>query len=175
MRSFRSKVGGSSLIEVMVSLFVFAIGILGVLSMQAQAVKLNSDAFLYSKANVLAMEMVENLMTSGAAESLNQISMASCTEDSLESCCGSYSADSSPDLGWEVANQWAEHLDEILPGGRGLIISRGQLQVSNEQGEGASGAATQVSSVEILVCFDSGLPNADGEFDVGFVNLTTAL
>lgn len=55
----KNKQIGSSLIEVLVALFVLAIGLLGVLSMQVNAVKMSRSSALISQANALAMDMYE--------------------------------------------------------------------------------------------------------------------
>lgn len=154
MENMGKKIEGSSLIEVMISLFVFAIGILGVLSMQAQSIKLNNNAFLYSQANILAVEMVEQLRASPAL--IDDLNLGSCTAGDLEGCCGERnSADASED----DLTAWTQNISNILPGGRGNIIDR----------DSANGV------IEVVVCFDSGVNEATQEFVVGGVNLQTVL
>ena len=55
---------GSSLIEVVVALFVLAIGMLGVLSMQVKSMQFNQSAYYYSQAVYLANEILENMRSS---------------------------------------------------------------------------------------------------------------
>lgn len=55
---------GSSLIEVMVALFVLAIGMLGVLAMQTRAIQMNQNSAQYSQATTLAADIYEAMLTS---------------------------------------------------------------------------------------------------------------
>ncbi len=52
---------GSSLIEVMVSLLVLAIGILGILGMQAKSMQYNQSANAYSQAIFLVSDLAERI------------------------------------------------------------------------------------------------------------------
>ncbi len=52
---------GSSLIEVMVSLLVLAIGILGILGMQAKSMQYNQSANAYSQAIFLGSDLAERI------------------------------------------------------------------------------------------------------------------
>src|SRR5690554_4758659 len=61
------KQTGSSLVEVMVALFVLAIGLLGVLAMQAKSMQYNQSAHVYSQAVFLANDMAERLRLDPAA------------------------------------------------------------------------------------------------------------
>lgn len=57
----RTNESGSSLIEVVVALFVLAIGMLGVLSMQVKSMQFNQSAYYYSQAVYLANEILESM------------------------------------------------------------------------------------------------------------------
>lgn len=48
---------GFTLVEVLVSMIILAIGLLGLASLQGISLKNNQDAYLYSQANALAYEM----------------------------------------------------------------------------------------------------------------------
>lgn len=59
----KSDNGGFSLIEVMIALAIFSIGILGVASMQILSVNYNSHARRTSEATTWGVERMESLMT----------------------------------------------------------------------------------------------------------------
>lgn len=62
MKSMGSKTErGSSLVEVMVALFVLAIGLLGILAMQSTSMRFNQSAYSYSQAVYLANDMAEKI------------------------------------------------------------------------------------------------------------------
>ncbi len=52
---------GFNLVEVMVSVFLMAIGILGVVSMQVSSVKVNQGAYNQSQANILMTEILDRM------------------------------------------------------------------------------------------------------------------
>jgi len=110
---------GSSLIEVLIALFVLAIGILGVLAMQVNAVKLNQNAYLYSQANILAMEIVEAVRSTPTVGGSYAIGF---DDDPVEPNCTAPGADCTPEelADWNVA-QWRSSVAEILPEGAGEI------------------------------------------------------
>ena len=54
---------GASLLETMISLFVLAIGILGILAMQAKSMQYNQSAHVYSQAIYLANDLAERIRT----------------------------------------------------------------------------------------------------------------
>ena len=59
---------GSSLLEVMIALFVLAIGLLGTLAMQATSVKYNQNSYAFSQAINLANDVVERIRAKKPAD-----------------------------------------------------------------------------------------------------------
>jgi type IV pilus assembly protein PilV len=57
---------GFTLIEVLISMIILAIGLLGLASLQAVALKNNKDAFLYTQATLLAYEMGDRIKANKA-------------------------------------------------------------------------------------------------------------
>lgn len=57
---------GFTLIEVLVSTIILAIGLLGLAAMQTMALKDNQDAFFYSQASSLAYEMSDRIKVNAA-------------------------------------------------------------------------------------------------------------
>ncbi|MES9875388.1 MAG: type IV pilus modification protein PilV [Candidatus Sedimenticola sp. PURPLELP] len=56
-----TRQGGFTLIEVLVSVVILAIGLLGLAGMQAAGLKLNHDSFLRSKATLAAYDMADRI------------------------------------------------------------------------------------------------------------------
>lgn len=63
---------GSSLVEVMVALFVLAIGLLGVLAMQSRSMQFNQSASTYSQAVYFANDIAERIRSNPAGAALYQ-------------------------------------------------------------------------------------------------------
>ncbi|MDZ7923969.1 MAG: type IV pilus modification protein PilV [Marinagarivorans sp.] len=61
MKSMKSSCEGVTLIEVLVALFVLAIGLLGVVSLQAETLKLSQQSFSSTQALFLANDMAERM------------------------------------------------------------------------------------------------------------------
>lgn len=145
---------GSSLIEVLVALFVLAIGILGVLAMQVKAVKLNQNAYLYSQANILALEIVEAARSTPSSG--NRYSITFSANDPAEPDCTSVDADCSPEqlVDWNIA-RWRSSIVDILPEGEGQIEQQGansfvvsvrfRVDVEQETGESITDTVQLVS------------------------------
>lgn len=58
-----NKEKGFTLVEILISLTIFAIGILGIASMQAWGLRGNASAIRHSEAATLATDQIEQLMT----------------------------------------------------------------------------------------------------------------
>ena len=63
MKSIFKDQNGFTLIEVLIALFVFAVGILGLALMQLSAINGNSVANRVTEASVLASDQIERIMT----------------------------------------------------------------------------------------------------------------
>lgn len=61
------KQNGAGFIEVLVALVILAIGLLGVLSMQARGLTSNQRALFASEVNLLAMDMADRILAYGIA------------------------------------------------------------------------------------------------------------
>jgi type IV pilus assembly protein PilV len=140
---------GSSLVEVMIALFLLAIGLLGVLSMQTQAVKRNQNAYLYSQASMLAADMYERVRSNqrsrlayGISYDEDPESVPACAGDPTQLC-------SSGDLvSWDT-NLWKNSISQILPQGGGdiayngdAIIIRVRFAIDFEEDEAGNARAT---------------------------------
>ena len=66
MKSMKSSCEGVTLIEVLVALFVLAIGLLGVVSLQAETLKLSQQSFSSTQALFLANDMAERMRANKA-------------------------------------------------------------------------------------------------------------
>lgn len=113
-----NKQQGYALLEVMIGLFVLGIGLLGMASLQSQAVRLSNSAHLYSQASYLAADMAERiranreqrdsyeLMFSDTAPSATNCATTSCTPAQL--------------VKWDQA-AWLQDLANQLPQGDGEV------------------------------------------------------
>jgi type IV pilus assembly protein PilV len=101
MKSMRSSCEGVTLIEVLVALFVLAVGLLGVISLQAETLKLNQQSFTSTQALFFANDMAERMRANKTV----------------------FITDYKDDLG-EITH-WKTALATQLPGSTGVITNVG--------------------------------------------------
>lgn len=124
-----STENGFSLIEVLVSLFVLAVGVIGAAGMQLAALRTSQQSVFQTRALHLATEMAERMRANVGqmklADSANpylhidhQSSSPSHLASSLGSCYGSDAhCDAAQLAQFEIA-EWLQRIDSELPEGR---------------------------------------------------------
>lgn len=116
-----TKEFGSSLIEVMISLLILAIGLLGVLGMQVQSLKSNQNAYLYSQAAFLANDIYESINLFSDDASDFEIALTSSTP-TLPNCTASDSNCSKSDVIKWTQSAWRTNVEKLLPGGKSAVV-----------------------------------------------------
>ncbi|MCF6236727.1 MAG: type IV pilus modification protein PilV [Gammaproteobacteria bacterium] len=118
MMAIRSS--GFSLIEVLVTMIVISIGLLGLAGLQASSLKHNNSAYQRSQATFLAYEMLDRMRANPMgidANAYNSIDTGSLPSDPgciISSCSPANLADN--DVG-----EWSINLAATLPSGRGTV------------------------------------------------------
>lgn len=119
------KQSGSSLIEVLVALFVLAIGLLGILAMQVKSMQFNQSADTYAKAVNIANDIAERIrinpknVATYLATELPDDPPTNCQTTSV-----SAAACSTGDLvNWDLYH-WNESIKRNLPEGEGSITEK---------------------------------------------------
>ncbi len=105
--------GGFSLIEVLVSVAIFGIGVLGLMALQSQSVGVNSDAMHRSVANILIFDMFERMIANRPQVVSGSYNLAL---SDLSDLSGSASTIPQQDI-----NDWLSSIDSWLPDGEGAI------------------------------------------------------
>jgi type IV pilus assembly protein PilV len=111
---------GSSLIEVMVSLTILAIGIVGMAQLQNQAAQANHSAYLFSQATFLADDLAERMRTNSASASSYTVDIGDSLSGVSLTQCETGSCTAAELALWDV-KRWKEDLAESLPQGDGSI------------------------------------------------------
>ncbi len=142
MNSGYSKQQGFSLIEVLVSAFVMAVGVLGVLSMQLSSLSNNRGALYRSQANFMAMDIIDRMRSNPAgvdAGRYNAIDTGVVTgATALKACITSANGCSTDDL---AANDIIEWTNLFAPGVTPIPAATGSVTYS---------AATDEFTVTVL-------------------------
>lgn len=113
---------GSSLVEVMVALFVLAIGLLGVLAMQAKSMQYNQSAHIYAQSIYLANDMAERIKSNPSqANSYLTASIPATAPTSCEISDFTSTGCTQAQLNqWDLYN-WKTRVVDRLPDGKAEI------------------------------------------------------
>lgn len=122
---------GTSLLEIMISLAVMSVGLLGIGALQVAGLKSNRDAFFYSQAALLANDLAERVRanpTAAATYAMTMTSAHSATENCETNRC------SADEMAHFDLNQWTSALSSQLGAAAGAVIftagTPSQLQVT---------------------------------------------
>lgn len=110
---------GFTLIEVLISLFLLALGLLGMTAMQNEAVRYNNAALTDSQAQFLLNDMVERIR----ANTGNNTYVMAFTEelDPVVIDCGAASCGENEMALWDL-HQWRDLVEETLPQGECQVL-----------------------------------------------------
>ena len=111
---------GYGLIEVLVSVLVLSIGLLGLAGLQTQSLRFNNEAYFRTQATLLAMDMSDRLRTNFETARTNTSSYKFSKSDQIPSSitdCTS-TACSPSELAQYDFKTWKERAQELLPGAR---------------------------------------------------------
>jgi type IV pilus assembly protein PilV len=114
--------GGFSLIEVLVALLVLAVGLLGVLVMQARGLQLNQTGYMQSQAMFMAEDMLERIRSNQSASADYAIAIGDDADDSAGDCDTTASACSDAEMAASDLLQWKTQLSAALPQGDGSVV-----------------------------------------------------
>ena len=137
--ALKNKQQGSSLLEVMIGLFVLAIGLLGMSSMQNNALRQNNNAYLYSQAVFLANDITERIRANreevAAYATLFSETPSSSTDCSVNTCTATQIAS------WDL-DEWKTDVTALLPLGRAEVVINDDevtvaVEFSDSRGEDA--------------------------------------
>jgi type IV pilus modification protein PilV len=120
------KQSGSSLIEVLVALFVLAIGLLGILAMQVKSMQFNQSADTYAKAVNIANDIAERIrinpknVATYLATELPDDPPTNCQTTSINNTAACTTADL---VNWDLYH-WNASIKRNLPAGEGSITEK---------------------------------------------------
>ena len=138
-----NRIGGFSLVELLVAIMVLTIGLLGLAALQIAGVRSNQTAYYRSIATQLAYDMADRMranpvgVTDGvynqgkAGSNLTQCETGSCTPDVL--------------AGYDL-KQWAFALKNNLPDGRGAVCSITSTPTIGDSSSPGAGCASAPGS-----------------------------
>ena len=160
---------GSSLIEAMVSLLILGVGLLGVLSLQANGLNSGQRAMFTTEASFLAQDMASRILAYGSRSSNNNAGAMSGQYDNVTTVDAGQMIDCSAGCSSEETiffdqNQWANAFNDAtqtsLPSGQGEVLwdddtSTYTIRIRWDQDRvGAIGLGCSGDRSSDLTCFD---------------------
>jgi len=120
--TLNQKQKGFGLVEVLVSILILAVGLLGIAGLQVQSLRFNNEAYLRTQATVLANDIIDRMRTNRTAAidtssynfALNDSPTASVTACESNACSAGNIAE------YDFA-QWRANIASALPNGLGSI------------------------------------------------------
>jgi type IV pilus assembly protein PilV len=111
---------GFSLLEILVTLVILALGLLGTAGLQAQALRTNQGGQFRTQAVFLAADIAERMEANKAAAVAGGYAVAAGVSTSSSTNCNSASCNSD-DLALFDLNAWQNSITNTLPGGSWTI------------------------------------------------------
>lgn len=112
---------GFTMLEVLISLFVLSIGLLGLAALQATSLALNTDSYLRTQATFFAYDILDRMranptgLSSGAYDVATSGDAATKASSSV-TCDGSGNACDNLNLAAGDLGDWYRRMDQVLPG-----------------------------------------------------------
>lgn len=109
---------GFYMLEVLVSVLILAIGLLGLAALQSRALRYNHDAYVRSQAAILANDITERMRSVRGATAASQVLSSYATVSG--GTCNRNLATAQSDV-----KCWKDAIAAQLPGGQGTIVDNG--------------------------------------------------
>lgn len=114
----RNAQSGFTLIEVLVSALILAIGLVGVAGLQAMSLKNNQSAYMRSQATALAYDLADRMRTNVAAANAGAYAPG---KSAVQSGCTTATGCTAQQLAQNDMAEWQAALDGNLPMGTGFV------------------------------------------------------
>jgi type IV pilus assembly protein PilV len=128
----RSSIRGFTLLEVLVSVLVLSIGLLGLASLQVAGMQNNHSAYLRTQATLLAYDMADR-MRANVTGVTNLKYSHSDPDGTVQANCLTTTGCTSTEMAGHDIYEWYQSLGNQLPGGKGVVC----LDASPDDGDGA--------------------------------------
>jgi type IV pilus assembly protein PilV len=145
MSRVRNKEVGSSLIEVVVALFVLAVGMLGVLSMQVKSMQFSQSAYYYSQAVYLANQVLENMRSTPDIANAYLIGLDESSPTSSKDCASGETC-SAVELRNFNLKTWRENVETTLISGKSSVERIGSFYAITVQFDDSRSSPDQDSN-----------------------------
>ena len=112
---------GFTLLEVLIALVIFSIGLLGLAGMQMQGLKYNHESYLRSQATLLAYDLLDRMRSNSTASASYVVNDAAATTTPPTNCAGNSASCSTADFATFDIHEWKTAIANTLPKGKGKV------------------------------------------------------
>ena len=140
LRSVRREEQGASMIEVLITIVVLAIGLLGLAGLQVTSIQTNYSSYYRSQASVLAYDLSDRMRSNRAAALGGSYDLDFPTSSDSHSVSGSIAA--------KDKAEWLNSLATILPGGTGKVERDDSLIIIHVQWDDTRGQIKRADSTD---------------------------
>lgn len=148
MNRLPNKEVGSSLIEVVVALFVLAVGMLGVLSMQVKSMQFSQSAYYYSQAAYLANQILENMRSTPGIANAYLIELDESSPDASKNCSASGVTCTTTELRDFNLKNWRTSVESTLVSGKSSVQRVGDFYAITVQFDDTRSAPDRENTTE---------------------------
>lgn len=148
--SVNRKQQGSSLVEVVVALFVLAIGMLGVMSMQVKSMQFSQSAYYYSQATYLANEILESMRSNRAAADTYLIELDESTPVASVNCSEAGKVCTPQQLRDYNLSEWRKNVEQTLVSGKASVQRSGDYYAITVQFDDSRAESEQAEPGAVL-------------------------
>lgn len=145
---------GFGLIEVLAALLILAVGLLGMLAMQARGLQYNQAAYYQSQAMFMAEDIVERVRANLAAAQSYDKTLGENNPAITNGCGNKASPCSDVELAAEDLAHWLNDLENVFPGGDEIVD--GEVEVNLVDG---------LYELKVLVRYKLGETDEDYELE----------
>lgn len=127
LKTGRKPQRGFTLLEVMVALVIFSIGLLGLAGLQSQSLRYNHSAYLKTQASYLAYDILDRMRANREAAIAGRYNADNTTTGADKDCDTKGATCSTNDMALHDIYEWKQLLssNNVLPGGTGSIAQDG--------------------------------------------------
>jgi len=118
---------GFTLIEVLVTVIILAIGLLGLAGLQLTALKYNHSAYMRSQATILTNDITDRMRANRTVANAGGYNIALGAVPNAVSCEGVGQNCSTADMATADLSEWKQQLAGLLPSGDGSIVQAGSV------------------------------------------------
>ncbi|MGA9851446.1 MAG: type IV pilus modification protein PilV [Gammaproteobacteria bacterium] len=128
----RHHAAGFSLLEVLISLVILSVGLLGIAGLMSTTLKSNDSAYMRTQATTLAYNVIDRMRAnlSSAKAGAYNLAMPYIPPPSASSACTAGACTAGALAAYDL-NQWEYDLNTILPQGQGAISISASGGVTN--------------------------------------------